>query len=170
MTSLRIPAAACAAPAWALLAAVGIAQAGTTRIPAGRLQLDGHLASSSVDVSGSGVLGGDGVVGGAVMLAAGGTIAPGRRTQVGELGADALTWQGGGDIAFRLGANELASDHIALSGALTRQGTGGWTFRFDDGSAPPTPGATYTLISFATQAGFTAADFSYTYAGNAANL
>ena len=139
-------------------------------VPAGALQIDGTLSNSSVEVSGSGRLGGDGLVGGAVTLAAGGTIAPGRVNAVGELGADALAWQGGGGIAFQLGADELDSDHIALSGALARQGAGTFEFRFDDGSTTPTAGTTYTLVSYASQAGFSATDFSYTYSGSAPAL
>lgn len=170
MTSPRMPTAVRRIGALALLATAALAQAGITRVPAGALQLDGRLTASDVEVSGSGVFGGDGVVGGEVTLAAGGTLAPGRRTLVGQLAADALTWQGGGGIAFRLGADESVSDHIALDGALTRQGAGGWSFRFGDGSTPPTPGTTYTLISFASQAGFNETDFSYTYVGNAPDL
>lgn len=152
------------------VAIAGSAHAGTTRVPAGALQLDGTLANSSVEVTGSGRLGGDGVVGGEVTLGAGGTIAPGRLGAIGELGADALAWQGGGGIAFQLGVDDLDSDRIALSGALARQGAGTFEFHFDDGSAPPTAGTTYTLVTYASQAGFSAADFSYSYSGDAPTL
>lgn len=154
----------------AFVACAGLAHAGTTQVPAGSFQLDGNLAGSSVEVSGTGRFGGDGVVGGEVTLAAGGTLAPGRQAIVGELGADALAWSGGGGITIRLGADDSVSDHIALNGALTREGAGNWAFRFDDGSTPPTAGMTYTLITYASQAGFSADDFSYTYVGSAPDL
>ena len=153
-----------------LVAIAGSAHAGTTLIPTGALQLDGSLANSTVEVSGTGRLGGEGVVGGEVTLGAGGIIAPGRVGAVGELGADALTWQGGGAIAFQLGADDIDSDRIALSGALTHQGAGTFEFRFDDGAAPPTAGTTYTLVTYASQAGFSAADFIYSYSGSAPAL
>lgn len=156
-----------------LALASGVAQAapGMITVPGGSLIVNGTLANADVTVSGSGTLGGEGtILGGAVTLAATGIVAPGIPAAAGELDSDALTWQAGGAMAFQLGANDAASDHLAFVGSLTKQGSGAFQFAFGDGATPPTPGATYTLLSFAGQTGFTASDFSYTYAGSQAAL
>jgi hypothetical protein len=150
--------------------ASGLAHAGVTEVPAGALRINGTWANSSIAVSGTGLLGGNGSILGPVTLASGGTIALGRDAAVGELDVNALTWQAGGAIQFRLGANDALSDRLAFTGALTRQGAGPFEFRFDDGAAPPTAGMTYTLITFASQSGFSPADFSYVYGGSAETL
>ncbi len=54
-----------------------------------------------------------------------------------------------------------------MSGALSRQGSGAFEFRFGDGATPPSPGTTYTLVTFASQSGFSASDFTYVYTGSA---
>jgi hypothetical protein len=88
---------------------------------------------------------------------------------VGQLDADAFDWQGG-SMAFQLGVDDAASDHVALAGNLVKQGSGPFQFNFRDGAAPPSPGTTYTLITFAGQNGFSPTDFTYAYGGNAAGL
>jgi hypothetical protein len=148
----------------------GAAHAGTLSVPAGALRTDGTIAGAGVVVSGSGIGAGSGSITDDVTLAAGGTLAPGGAAAVGVLDAVGLAWQAGGAIAIRLGANDAASDQLVLSGLLSRQGTGSFQFRFDDGATPPTAGATYTLIRFAGQSGFDATDFSYVYAGSASAL
>lgn len=151
----------------ALAAACGLAQAAVTSVPAGSLRIGGTWANSSISVSGTGTLAGSGRVVGDVTLAGGGTIAPGAAASVGAIEASTLAWQAGGAVDFRLGANEAASDQIVTDGALTRQGSGTYEFRFGDGTTPPVPGMTYTLIRFASQSGFSAQDFSYVYGGSA---
>ncbi|MGN6519731.1 MAG: hypothetical protein ACTHK2_09940 [Dokdonella sp.] len=44
---------------------------------------------------------------------------------------------------------------------------GSYAFHFSDGATPPSAGATYTLIRYASQSGFSAADFSYVCTGSA---
>lgn len=158
--------------AMGLLLAGGMAQAapGATTVAGGSLMVNGTLANTTVSVSNSGTLGGNGSVGGTVLLAPSGIVAPGASNAVGELDGDAFTWQGGGAIAFQLGANDALSDHLAFAGSFVRQNAGSFLFQFADGATPPTAGTTYTLITFANQSGFTPADFSYVYTGSAAAL
>ncbi|MBA8885198.1 hypothetical protein [Dokdonella fugitiva] len=153
-----------------LAAAAGTACAGTIVVPAGSLRDDGAISGAGVTISGSGVGAGTGSIADDLTLAAGGTLAPGGASAVGVLDAIGLTWQAGGRVAMRLGANDAASDQLILSGALTRQGTGSFAFDFSDGATPPSAGATYTLIRYASQSGFDAADFSYVYTGSASAL
>lgn len=155
-----------------LLLAAGAAQAalGTITIPGGSLIISGTIANATVNVSGSGILGGDGSIVGDVSLAPSGSLVPGATGAVGQLDGNAFAWTAGGTVAFQLGSNDALSDHLAFSGAFTRQGSGSYLFQFGDGAAPPTPGTTYTLATFASQSGFAASDFSYAYSGSAAAL
>ncbi|GAA0716470.1 hypothetical protein [Dokdonella soli] len=141
------------------------AAVGATAVAGGSLIVNGTLANTTVNVSNNGTLGGNGTIGGDVILAPSGTVAPGAVGAVGELDGNAFTWQAGGAIAFQLGTNNAASDHLVFAGSLARQGTGTFQFKFTDGVAPPTPGTTYTLITFANQSGFSPTDFSYAYNG-----
>jgi hypothetical protein len=151
-------------------AAADVAHAGTITVPTGSLRVDGTIDGAGIVVSGSGIGAGTGSIAGDITLAAGGTLAPGGASAVGALDAIGLAWQAGGAIAFRLGANDAASDQLILSGPLSRQGAGSFEFRFADGATPPTAGATYTLIRYASQNGFSATDFSYAYTGSASAL
>ena len=169
-TARQLSARSCSLAFIVLAAAAGVARAGVTEVPAGALRINGTWANSSIAVSGTGLLGGNASILEPVTLAPGGTIAPGRDTTIGELDGNALTWQAGGAIQFRLGANNTLSDRLAFTGALTRQGNGSFEFRFGDGTTPPTAGMTYTLITFASQSGFSPADFSYVYGGSAETL
>ena len=137
---------------------------GTISLGGGTLYLPGTISNAQVLTQG-GTLAGDGIVEGAVSLDPGGTLAPGATASAGVISADSLIWQAGGDVHHRLGANDGGSDHTDLTGALTRSGTGTYHFNFSDASTPPVPGATYTLMTFASQSGFSAADFDYSYTG-----
>ncbi|HUD41072.1 MAG TPA: hypothetical protein VMR06_03645 [Dokdonella sp.] len=162
-----------AALAGVLLAATaGAAQAGTAamlRIGGGTLYVPATIANADVLAEG-GTLAGDGSVLGAVVLGTGGALAPGPAAGAGTISAAALTWQPGAGVRHRLGSGDADSDHTALSGTLTRNGSGAYLFAFDDADTLPTAGATYTLMSFAAQSGFSASDFSYSYSGAAPAL
>ncbi len=162
----------CLVLAGGLLLACGAAHAaaGATAVPGGSLIVNGTLANTVVTVSGNGILGGNGTIAGDVVLAPSGTVAPGAVGTVGELDGNAFTWQAGGSLAFQLGANNATSDHLVFAGSLARQGAGTYRFDFSDGATPPTPGTTYTLITFANQSGFSPADFSYAYSGSLSAL
>lgn len=157
-----------AAAAIALAATfAGAAHAGTLgsiSLGGGTLYLPGTISNAQVLTQG-GTLAGDGVVEGPVSLDANGTLAPGATAAAGTISADSLTWQPNGVVHHRLGANDGGSDHTDLSGALTRSGTGTYHFNFTDANVPPVPGASYTLMTFASQTGFSASDFDYSYTG-----
>ncbi len=158
--------------AGALLAVATDATAGTNaviRVGGGTLHVPGTIAQADIHVDG-GVLAGDGDIVGAVVLGNGGSLAPGSVAGAGTIAAASLTWQPGAGVRHRLGTGDVESDHTALSGALARSGTGTYAFAFDDADTPPTAGTTYTLMTFASQTGFSASDFSYTYAGAAPAL
>jgi len=137
---------------------------GTISLGGGTLYLPGTISNAQILTQG-GTLAGDGVVEGPVSLDANGTLAPGAIATAGVISADSLLWQPDGVVHHRLGANDGDSDHTDLSGALTRSGTGAYHFDFSDAAVPPVPGASYTLMTFASQSGFSASDFDYSYAG-----
>lgn len=155
-----------------LAVAAGGVQAGTAatlRIGGGTLYVPGTIAHAEVRAEG-GTLAGDGSVLGAVVLGTGGALAPGPLAGAGTISATSLNWQPGAGVRHRLGSGDADSDHTALSGTLTRAGSGAYLFAFDDADTLPTAGTTYTLMSFAAQSGFSASDFSYSYSGAAPAL
>lgn len=132
---------------------------GGTTVTGGTLRVNGSATNSLFSVSG-GTLGGSGAVGDTILHT--GSLAPGN--SAGTLTLDSLTWNGG-TLAFELGANQAGSDQLAVSGAFTK-GTGPtFYFNFTDAATAPIAGATYTLLTFGSQAGFTTGDFSYSYTG-----
>lgn len=135
---------------------VGVAGSGSIA------QVDGTVGLAQV--SAGGTLSGTGTVGGGTLLN-GGFIAPG--DSPGTLHGADLFWSSGA-FNFQLGATNSTtdSDLLALSGGVHKSPSGGpFIFHFSDGNGAPTLGTTYTLITFASNAGFTAADFSYDYTG-----
>lgn len=137
---------------------------GTISLGGGTLYLPGTISNAQILTQG-GTLAGDGVVEGPVSLDADGTLAPGASASAGTISADSLAWQGGSVVHHRLGANDGGSDHTDLTGTLTRNGSGAYHFDFSDAAVPPVPGASYTLMTFASQSGFDASDFDYSYSG-----
>ncbi len=131
---------------------------GDVAVEEGTLAVTGSLAAGG-SVSVGGVLSGTGTIDKAVVLNAGGTIAPGIGG-AGTLPAASLTWNGGGTLAADLGA---VSDQLALTGALTKGSAGAYTVAFAP-SAPLAIGANYTLATFGST-DFAAADFSATGLG-----
>jgi hypothetical protein len=130
-------------------------------VSAGKLQVDGSTGNITVD---GGALSGIGTVA-AITLNTGGAIAPGHSP--GTLHGTDLTWNGGAAIDFQLGATSSTADTdlLALVGTLTRGSAGTYPFHFSDGNGAPTLGTTYTLMTFGSRSGFTAADFTFDYTG-----
>jgi autotransporter-associated beta strand protein/T5SS/PEP-CTERM-associated repeat protein len=93
---------------------------GATAINAGKLLVNGNLASSTTTVNSGGTLAGNGTLG-AVTINSGGAIAPGNSS--GMLTTGNMTWNGGGIYNWQLGnANGTAGtdwDLITSSGSLT---------------------------------------------------
>ncbi len=170
---LRRPAACALGLAAALVgtaAQAGAVSGGVIHLNGGTLTVPGTLANAQVIADGGGTLRGDGAVLGAVWLATAGTLAPGAAASAGTLFGAELDWAGGGAVRHRLGNGDAASDHLDLSGTLVKNGSGSYAFAFGDAATPPVPGATYTLMRFSAQSGFSAADFSYSYSGAAPSL
>lgn len=132
-------------------------------VQGGALRVDGSVGGARAS---GGVLGGSGNAG-ALVLDAGGAIAPG--DSPGTLNGASLIWNGGGAFQFELGATPAGSDLLVLSGALTQGTGGGFAFHFSDGADPPQTGR-YPLIQFASQSGFAPGDFSHDYSGAAGGL
>lgn len=137
---------------------------GPTTVNGGTLRIDGTLTRSATVVNAGGTLAGTGTVRD-VTLASGGALAPG--DSPGTLQAGSLAWNGGADMAFELGATDSAtdSDHLVLSGTLTKGSAGTYVFHFSDGLGAPALNVAYTLITFTGATNFVAADFDYDYSG-----
>jgi autotransporter-associated beta strand protein len=118
----------------------------------GLLVLSGSLASSTLSVASSAILGGIGSATGDVTLA--GTLS----STSGPFTVGSLTWAGGATLDAALGGGNQFT--IAVTGALTKGSAGAYTIALTDGGV--TPGQTYTLMTFGSNAGFTAADFTVT--------
>jgi autotransporter-associated beta strand protein/YVTN family beta-propeller protein len=95
-------------------------------------------------------LSGGGTVSGHVILEDGGAIAGN------DLTVGSLTWNAGG-ISATIGG---AAAPLAITGALTKGGTGTHVLALTDGGVAA--GQTYTLLTFGSNAGFTAEDFAVT--------
>ena len=149
---------------------------GATAVQAGKLVVDGSIASSAVTVTNGGTIGGSGSVG-ALTIADGGTLAPG--SSPGTLFAESSTWSNGGsydwEILSLLDDPGTSWDLLSItnSGTLNLSGltAGGYTINLITLSDPTTQGAlagfaptaTYTnwLIASASGIdGFEAGDFS----------
>ncbi|HEX6623760.1 MAG TPA: HYR domain-containing protein, partial [Pyrinomonadaceae bacterium] len=134
---------------------------GATNVNAGTLRVGGQIAAGGAfNVNGGGTLSGNGTVNRAVTLNSGGTVAPEGASAIATLSGASLDWNGGGKLAFDLGAAAGSSDRLALSGALTKGGAGTYEFVFSPASGLA-EGNTYTLVTFGSTS-FTPADFTYT--------
>lgn len=130
-------------------------------VTGGTLAMNCPASNVSVEVASDGVASsftGSGPVKD-ITLDPAGTISPGV-SGAGTLSGASLKWYGGGHITFDLGPS---SDGIALSGALTKAGSGAYTFDF--ALSPSFVPGTYTLMTFGST-GFSASDFSYTAPAN----
>jgi hypothetical protein len=133
-------------------------------------------AGKELDVNNTSTLSGAlGSVNGAVVLASGGTIAPGDPANsggVGTLSVGDLTWNSGGILAFQLGSTGSSpSDLLMINGNLNKPPSGSaFSFHFDNASGQPICGSTYTLVQFTGTTGFAATDFTFPYNGTAPNV
>ena len=87
---------------------------GATTIDAGKLVVDGSLASAStVTINSGATLGGSGTINGALTIASGGTLAPGNSP--GTLTAGSTTWNSGGTYQWEINdATGVAGTHWDL--------------------------------------------------------
>jgi autotransporter-associated beta strand protein len=129
---------------------------GAVGINGGALEVSGSLgAGAEVAINWGGVLTGDGTIGRAVVLNAGGALAPGGATPGSVLTAESVKWNAGGVMVFKLGTT---ANRLAVSGALTKEGAGvrRLVLRCEEGLAP---GRSYTLVTFGST-DFKAKDFT----------
>jgi rhamnogalacturonan endolyase len=130
---------------------------GAVAVNGGALDVDGSVsAGSDLAVNSGGVLTGDGTIGRAVVLNANGAIMPGGTAPGSALTVDSLAWNAGGVLAFNLDAT---SNHLAVTGALTKGEAGPRHFVFGTGPGFAI-GNVYTLVTFGST-DLTASDLSY---------
>jgi autotransporter-associated beta strand protein len=132
---------------------------GTTTVSAGTLNLNNISGSatgtSSVIIASSATLSGVGIATGPVALRDGGSIIP---AQDSRLALGSLTWDGGGTVSVAIGNTSLPP--VQITGVLQKGAAGVYTIGLTDEGV--TAGATYTLMTFGSQTGFTASDFTVT--------
>ena len=126
---------------------------GGVTVNAGTLDLTGTLATGgTLTVNVGGKLTGSGTTQKSLALAAGGVVSP-----AGTLTATSIQWNAGGRMAVN-----LTGDRLAITGSLTKSGTGAFVFDFMPGTL--TVGAPRTLVTFGST-NFTAANFSHSGLG-----
>ncbi|HKX30578.1 MAG TPA: Ig-like domain-containing protein [Blastocatellia bacterium] len=129
---------------------------GAVAVSGGTLQVDGSLtAGGEVVVNSDGVLSGAGTLNRAVVLNAGGAVSPGGASSGSTLTAASLTWNAGGAMVFELGS---AANQLAVTGALTKGGSGAAQFVFRSGTG--FAAGTYTLATFGST-DLTVSDLAY---------
>jgi autotransporter-associated beta strand protein len=150
--------------------ATGNTYDGDTTVSVGSLIVNNTSGSGtgtgSVIVNSGATFGGAGRSDGAISLDAGSRMSPGDMSETGVssvgtfTGGSSLTWNSDGlvGMSFNLGADQLSSDQLVLSGAFTK-GTGS-TFVFNFTGSTLNESITYTLITFGSNNGFTVGDFS----------
>lgn len=131
---------------------------GPTTVSAGRLVVNGSLASD-VTVESGAVLAGTGTVGD-ITLTDGAQLQPGE--SIGALHGGTFTWDGGGVMVFELGADGV-SDQLVLSGDFLKGTSGGFAYAFTFVDAGWEVGQTYDLVTF-NAISFDPEDFSFTNA------
>ncbi len=119
----------------------------------------GSLAAGGIVSVNGGQLSGTGATVKPIALNAGGTVSPGIGGP-GTLTGASLVWNGGGQLAFDLGAS---GDQLMLSGALTKGAAGAHVFAFTPMTAPAI-GDVRTLATFGST-DFAATDFTATGLG-----
>jgi T5SS/PEP-CTERM-associated repeat protein len=130
---------------------------GDTYVIEGALLVSGTLGNSrsSVTVAG-GTVGGSGTISGSVILNTGGILSPGGDGGNAHLTVGSVTWNGGGGMAFSLGA---PSAQTAVVGKFTKGNAGTYNIDFENGGGIAV--GTYTIITFGSTT-FSASDFTYT--------
>jgi autotransporter-associated beta strand protein len=120
---------------------------GDVNVNAGTLDLTGTLAAGgTLAVNTGGTLAGNGTSNKPLTLASGGVVSP-----AGTLIAATMQWNAGGRMAF------IPGDLLAITGSMTKSGTGSFAFDFTPGTL--TVGTPYTLVTFGST-NFSAANFS----------
>jgi len=144
---------------------INITGTGTGAASGGWLVVNGSLpVNAPVQVNNFGGLAGTGTINDAISLNSDGSINPGAATynnyQVGTLTADSMTWNSGGAMTFQLGdpSSSANSDHLTLNGTLTKGTAGTFNFTITQNAGFSTS-ATYTLMTFTSETGFSASDF-----------
>ncbi|MFT3870949.1 MAG: rhamnogalacturonan lyase B N-terminal domain-containing protein [Nibricoccus sp.] len=134
---------------------------GTTTINAGTLRVTSALgtATNSVVINSTGTLAGSGTINRPITLNNGGNVSPAGFASLGTLTGTSLTWNGGGALAFDLGANGV-SDLLVLGGALAKGSDTGWTLALN-ATEPLAHGNSYTVANFASTT-FITGDFTVT--------
>lgn len=141
---------------------------GPTSVSQGWLGINGSLASGApVNVNSGGNLAGTGIINDSTTLNSGGNIDPGgvvnnpTTPQVGTLTLASLLWNGGGKLTFELGdpSSSANSDLLNINGAFTKGSVGAFSFTITPLTGFSTS-ASYTLINFGSQSGFSLGDFS----------
>jgi hypothetical protein len=128
---------------------------------------DGVLGVNNTSGSGSGLgpvtvasgatVAGTGKIGSGLTLQAGSFFAPG--TGVGTLSVGgSATWNGTAEGLYTLSDDGISSSVLAVTGALTKAGSGTYVFNFQNSGAAPD---TYTLATYGST-NFIASNFSYT--------
>jgi len=141
----------------------------------GFLVLNGANTYGGLTAVLQGFLAGKGQIASSVYLDGNAAISPGDLTVtvsrgVGTLTTGPLNWAAGGAMYMQLGTNQPGSDRLQVNGALTKNGSGTWPFRFSVGNNPPKPGTVYTLIQSTDASAFTAADFGFSVDASFDNL
>jgi len=111
---------------------------GSTTVSAGRLSVDGSLASTSVAVQSGAELGGSGSISGSVSIANGGTLAPGNSIDVFATGAASFASGSTFDYevdSTNLGSLGTAADLLVVDGSVTI--TSGTVLNFADLNQTP---------------------------------
>ncbi|QKC95896.1 autotransporter outer membrane beta-barrel domain-containing protein [Mesorhizobium sp. NZP2298] len=98
---------------------------GRTTVDSGKLVVEGSLGNTETTVNSGGTLGGSGSIGGAVIVADGGTLAPG--SSPGTLTIGSLSLSSGSTLDYELGQAGVVgggvNDLIVVTGALTLDGS-----------------------------------------------
>jgi len=132
---------------------------GQTDVVAGILDLENAVGSASgmggMVISGADTrVTGTGSISGLLNLA-GGIVAP---TAGARLTFGSFLWHGGTRIEETIGGTFIAP--VQIGGPLEKGSPGSYTIALTDGGV--TPGTTYTLMTFASNSGFSASDFTVT--------
>ncbi|HVU22857.1 MAG TPA: YDG domain-containing protein [Opitutus sp.] len=126
-------------------------------IGSGTLRVNGAVTDGTLTIDSGATLAGGGTITADVTAASGSMTAPGN--SIGTLTVDGdYTWTAGATEDFELSNTDNTSDELAITGALTKTGSGSFAFDFQGTGAA---GQTYTLATFASTT-FSAADFSST--------
>jgi autotransporter-associated beta strand protein len=132
---------------------------GGTTVTGGTLRVNnsaGSATGSGTVTLGSGsMLAGVGTIGGAVVAQSGSRTAPGN--SIGTLTVASYAWEAGATLVVELSNSDATSDRLAVTGALTKSGSGAYQFDF---GGTGTLGQTYTLATFASTTFGSGAAFS----------